>query len=71
MDAESEPQAPEPYTQREQLAARLQPESEPEERLVRQLALCNVRLEHIEALLAKAEEQLHRVLEESKDERSL
>ena len=71
MDAEPEPQAPEPYTQQEQLAARLQPESEPEERLVRQLVLCNVRLEHIEALLARAEEQLHRVLEESKDERSL
>lgn len=71
MDAEPESQAPEPYTQQEQLAARLQPESEPEERLVRQIALCTVKLAHIETLLAKAEEQLHRVLVESKDELSL
>ena len=71
MDAEPEPQAPEPYTQQEQLAARLQPESESEERLVRQIALCNVKLEHIEALLAKAKEQLHHVLEDPKNELSL
>jgi len=71
MDAEPEPQASEPYTQQEQLAARLLPESEPEERLVRQIALCNVKLEHIETLLAKAAEQLRRVLEESKDGLSL
>ena len=71
MDAEPEPNAPEPCTQHEQLAARLQPESEPEERLVRQIALCSVRLEHIEVLLAKAEEYLHRVLEDPKNELSL
>ena len=71
MDAEPESQAPEPYTQQEQLAVRLQPESEFEERLVRQIALCTVKLEHIKTLLAKAEERLHRVLEESKDELSL
>ena len=71
MDAEPEPQAPEPYTQQEQLAARLQPESESEERLVRQIALCNVKLEHIETLLAKAKEQLHHVLEDPKNELSL
>ena len=71
MDAEPEPQAPEPYTQQEQLAARLQPESESEERLVRQIALCNVKLEHIETLLAKAKEQLHHVLEAPKNELSL
>jgi len=71
MDAEPESQAPEPYTQQEQLAARLQPESEPEERLVRQIALCNVKLEYIETLLAKAEEQLHRVLADPKNELSL
>lgn len=71
MDAELEPQAPEPYTQQEQLAARLQPESESEERLVRQIALCNVKLEHIETLLAKAQEQLRRVLEASKNEVAL
>jgi hypothetical protein len=63
MDVEPEPNALEPYTLHEQLVARLQPESEPEERLVRQLALCNVKLEHIEALLAKAEEQVHHVIE--------
>ena len=62
---------PEPYTQQELLVARLQPESEPEERLVRQIALCSVKLEHIETLLTKAEEQLHKVLEDSKDELAL
>jgi hypothetical protein len=71
MDTEPAPQAPEPYTQQEQLAARLQPESGSEERLVRQIALCNVKLEHIEALLAKAKEQLHYVLEDPKNELSL
>jgi hypothetical protein len=71
MDAELDPQAPEPYTRQEQLAARLQPESESEDRLVRQIALCNVKLEHIETLLAKAKEQLHHVLEPSKHEPSL
>ena len=70
MDAEPESPAPKPYTQQEQLAARLQPESEPEARLVRQIALCNVKLEHIETLLAKAEEHLHRVLEDPKNELS-
>jgi hypothetical protein len=71
MDAERDPQAPEPYTQQEQLAARLQPESESEERLVRQIVLCNVKLEHIETLLAKAKEQLRHVLEAPKNELSL
>jgi hypothetical protein len=71
MDAELESHAPDPYTQQEQLAARLQPESEFEERLVRQIALCNVKLEHIEALLAKAKEQLHHVLENPKNALSL
>ena len=71
MDTELDPQAPQPYTQQEQLAARLQPESESEERLVRQIALCNVKLEHIETLLAKAKAQLYRVLETPKNELSL
>ena len=71
MDAELEPQAPEPYTQQEQLVARLQPESESEERLVRQIVLCNVKLEHIETLLAKAKEQLRHVLEAPRNELSL
>ena len=52
------------YTQQELLVARLQPESEFEERLVRQIVLCSTKLEHIEALLAKAGEQLHNALVE-------
>jgi len=71
MDAAPDSGMPEPYTQQEQLAARLQPESEPEERLVRQIALCSVKLEHIATLLTKAEEQLQTVLEDSKDELAL
>ena len=71
MDAEPESHIPEPYTQQELLVARLQPESEPEERLVRQLALCNVKLEHIEILLARAKEQLYQVLADPKNEVSL
>jgi hypothetical protein len=71
MDTERDPQAPQPYTQQEQLATRLQPESESEERLVRQIALCNVKLEHIETLLAKAKARLYHVLETPKHELSL
>ena len=71
MDAEPESPIPEPYTQQELLVARLQPESESEERLVRQIALCNVTLEHIETLLARAKEQLYHVLEDPKNELSL
>jgi hypothetical protein len=71
MDAEPESPTPKLYTQHEQLAVRLQPESELEERLVRQIALCSIKLEHIDVLLAKAEEQLRRVLEDSKGELSL
>ena len=71
MDVEPDPNAPEPCTQHDELATRLQPESESEERLVRQIALCSVKLEHIEALLAKAAEQLRQVLEDPKDELSL
>jgi len=71
MDVEPDPSALEPYTQHEQLVARLQPESESEERLVRQIALCNVKLEHIETLLTRAQEQLHHVLADPKNELSL
>ena len=67
MDAEPEHNMPEPYTQQELLLMRLQPESELEERLVRQIALCSVKLEHMETLLAKAAAQLHKVLEERRD----
>jgi hypothetical protein len=68
---EPEPKVVEPYTQHEQLIVRLQPESEHEERLVRQIALCTVKLEHIETLLARAKEQLHYMLEDPKNELSL
>ena len=71
MAVEPEPNALEPYTQHEQLVARLQPESESEERLVRQIVLCNVKLERIETLLTRAKEQLHHVLEDPKHELSL
>jgi len=71
MDAEPEPHVPEPYTQHEQLVARLQPESESEERLVRQIVLCSVKLEHIETLLARAKAQVYHVLEDPKNELSL
>ena len=71
MDAAPEHHVPEPYTQQEQLVARLQPESEPEERLVRQIALCSVKLERIGTLLAKAQAQLHTVIKDPRDELSL
>ena len=71
MDVEPDPNALEPYTQHEQLVVRLQPESESEERLVRQIALCNIKLEHIETLLTRAQEQLHHVLADPKNELSL
>jgi hypothetical protein len=67
MDVEPEDNVPEPYTQQEQLFARLQPESELEERLVRQIVLCSVKLEYMETFLAMAKEQLHKVLDESRD----
>ena len=71
MAVEPEPNALEPFTQHEQLVARLQPESEPEERLVRQLVLCNVKLEHIATLLARAKAQVYHVLEDPKNELAL
>ena len=71
MDAEPEPHVPEPHTQQEQLLVRLQPETDIEERLVRQLALCSAKLEHIEALLTRAEKHLRHTLTEAKDELSL
>jgi len=71
MDAEPEPQVPETYTQQEELLARLQPETDIEERLVRQLALCSAKLEHIEALLTRAEKQLRHALADARNELSL
>ena len=71
MHAEPEHNVPETDTQQEEFVARLQPESELEERLVRQIALCSHKLEYIEALLAKAEAQLHKVITSSKNEPAL
>jgi len=71
MDAAPEPHVPETYTQQEQLLARLQPETDIEERLVRQFVLCSTKLEHIEALLARAEKQLRNALTDARDELSL
>lgn len=71
MDTAPEDNVSEPYTQQEQLVVRLQPESELEERLVRQIALCSVKLAYMETLLARAAEQLHKVLGESRDAPSL
>jgi len=67
MDVEPEHNVPEPSTQQELVFARLQPESDLEERLVRQIVLCSVKLEHMEMLLAKAKEQLYKVLEEARE----
>jgi len=71
MDATPEHNMSKHYTQQELLVARLQPESEFEERLVRQIVLCSTKLEHIEALLARAEKQLRNALTDARDELSL
>ena len=70
MDVEPEPSVSEPYTQQELLVARLQPETDIEERLVRQLVLCSTKLGHIEALLTRAEQQLRHALTDAKDKLS-
>jgi len=67
MESAPEPDVPEPSTHQEYLAERLQPESDLEERLVRQLTLCSVKLGHIEALLARAGTQLQGVLQDVHD----
>jgi hypothetical protein len=67
MHVDPEPNVPETDTQQEQLVARLQPESELEERLVRQIVLCSTKLEHIEALLRKVGEQLRNAIADPKD----
>ena len=70
MDTDPEPDMAVDQTQHEYWRERLQPESEMEERLVRQMALCSVKLEYIEKLLAKADGRLQQVLEASQDEPS-
>ena len=71
MDMESTPNLSEGYTQQEQLVARLSPDTEMEERLTRQLAFCRTKLEHLEALLDKAKEQVRHALSGLKDEPAL
>ncbi len=70
MDTAPDSNAPDTPTHHEQLIERLQPESDLEERLVRQMALCSVKLEYLIGLLAKAEERLRRVLASPQDEPS-
>jgi DNA-binding protein H-NS len=57
------------YTQKqEKIFARLQPESELEERLARHIAVCSYKLEQIENRLTKAWCQLNKIYEELKPE---
>jgi hypothetical protein len=67
MHAGPEQNVPETDTQQEQLFGRLKPESELEERLVRQIALCSNRLAYIETLLVKAAEQLRNVMTDARN----
>ncbi len=70
MDTGPEPDMSAVPTQYESWIERLQPESEMEERLVRQIALCSVKLAAIEKLLKKAEGLLLQTLGMSQDEPS-
>lgn len=57
------------YTQKqEKIFARLQPASELEERLARQIVVCSYKLEQIQNRLTKAWCQLNKVYEELKPE---
>ncbi|GIX46566.1 MAG: hypothetical protein KatS3mg131_0777 [Candidatus Tectimicrobiota bacterium] len=67
MDAQDKMDALYAYTRKQEaMYARLQPASEQEERLVRQLALCSYRLEQIESRLTQAWSQLNKIAEELK-----
>lgn len=70
MEMAPDPHTPETQTEHEQLVEQLRPESEQEERLVRQMALCRVKLTHLEELVAKAESQLRQALTSVQDEPS-
>ncbi len=55
------------YTRKQEaMYERLQPASEQEERLVRQIALCSYRLEQIENRLTQAWSQLNKIAQELK-----
>lgn len=67
MNEEPKPDMPSTYVQyQERLLSRLQPDSEFEERLVRQIVLCSYKLEQIQNQLTKAWCQLNKVYEELK-----
>lgn len=70
MNDEPKPDMPSMYIQQqERLVHRLQPDSEFEERLVRQIVLCNYKLEQIRNRLTKAWCQLNKVYDDLKQER--
>lgn len=69
MNEEPKPDMPSMYIQhQERLVKRLQPDGEFEERLVRQMILCNYKLEQIQDRLTKAWCQLNKVYGELKHE---
>ena len=69
MSEEPKPDMPSMYIQhQERLVSRLQPDSEFEERLVRQLVLCHYKLEQIQDRLTRAWCQLNKVYGELKQE---
>ena len=57
-----------PKKKQEMIFARLQPAGELEERLARQIVLCNYKLEQIQHRLTKAWCQLNKIYEELKPE---
>jgi hypothetical protein len=62
MDEDLKPDIPSIYTQdQERLLNRLQPESEFEEQLVRQIIVCNYKLERIRNRLTEAWCQLDKI----------
>ena len=69
MDEEFKIDALHAYTQKqERIFSRLLPESELEERVARQIAVCSYKLEQIENRLTKAWGQLNKVCEDLKYE---
>jgi hypothetical protein len=70
MNEELKPEMPSMYIQhQERLVSRLQPDSEFEENLVRQLVLCHCKLEQIQNRLTKAWCQFNKIYDEMKYER--
>lgn len=69
MDEQLKIDALHAYTQKqERIFSRLLPESELEERVARQIAVCSYKLEQIENRLTRAWGQLNHVYEELKHE---